>query len=84
MAKRPSFPLQDPFFASPGKPNKNGLTPLWIASWYNNTRVGTELLRAGADANRADPSNEVTPLHCAIYGYHIDRWGRVEKTSRSY
>ena len=20
--------------------NKNGLTPLWIASWYNNVRIG--------------------------------------------
>ncbi len=65
--------LQEPFLATPGKRNKNGLTPLWIAAWYNNTRIGTELLRAGADANEADPDKEISPLHCAIYGYHITR-----------
>ena len=49
--------------------NKNGLTPLWIASWYNNVRIGALLLRSGANPNDADPEQWLTPLHCAIYGY---------------
>ena len=53
--------------------NKNGLTPLWIASWYNNIRIGVLLLRSGANPNDTDPEQWLTPLHCAIYGYHLDR-----------
>ena len=53
--------------------NKNGLTPLWIAAWYNNIRIGVMLLRSGANPNDTDPEQWLTPLHCAIYGYHLDR-----------
>ncbi len=58
---------------NPSALNKNGLSSLWIAAWYNHTRIGIALLERDANANDANPKNQVTPLHCAIYGYHIDR-----------
>lgn len=38
--------LDDPYRVYHSKLNKNGLTPLWIASWYNNTRIGRPYLFA--------------------------------------
>lgn len=64
---------QTPFCVDANTLNKNGLTALWIASWFNNTRIGSLLLNFGADPNVPDPIRNVTPLHGAIYGYHIDR-----------
>jgi len=69
--------LDEPFAADADARNKNGISPLWVAAWYNHTLIGGLLLRAGADPNAADPAASVTPLHCAIYGYHIER---VEET----
>ena len=40
---------------------------------YNHTTAGTLLLQKGANANDTDSERQVTPLHSAIYGYHIDR-----------
>ena len=31
------------------------------------------MLRSGANPNDADTDKWLTPLHCAIYGYHLDR-----------
>lgn len=36
------------------------------------------LLQSDANANDVDPEKGLTPLHCAIYGYHMDR---AEETS---
>ena len=58
---------------SPNTLNKNQLSALLIASWYNMTRLGHVLLEYGADPNVCDPQVGYTPLHNAILGYHIDR-----------
>ncbi len=63
----------EPFLVTPNSVNKNGLSALWIASWYNMTRLGILLLDRGAEANFRDPERGFTPLHCAIFGYHINR-----------
>ena len=65
--------LKDPFLIRPNSLNKNKLPPLWIASWYNMTRLGKILLEFGADPNVSDLQVGYTPLHNAILGYHISR-----------
>ena len=65
--------LREPFSVDASRLNKNGLSALWIAAWFNNTRLGRELLAFGADPNDSDPVRNVSPLHAAIYGYHIER-----------
>ena len=65
--------LKEPFLASPNSLNKNQLSALWIASWYNMTRLGQVLLDQGADPNVQDPNAGFSPLHNAILGYHISR-----------
>ena len=69
--------LQEPFLVFHSALNKNQITPLWLASYYNSIQLGIELLQSGADPNVKDPVVGYTPLHCAIYGYHVDR---VEET----
>ena len=69
--------MELPFVIDPNLVNKNDLAPLTVAAFFNYTRVGIELLDHGADPNVSDPRSELTPLHFAIYGYHIDR---VEET----
>ena len=61
------------YFISPNVLNKNGFSALWIASWYNRTRLGQVLLEHGADPNVQDAQAGFSPLHCAIWGYHVDR-----------
>lgn len=58
---------------TPNAVNKNGLTALSIAAWYNRTRLGIVLLDYGADPNVQDPEMGLTPLHSAIFGYHVNR-----------
>ena len=69
--------MQEPYLVNPNTKNKNSLSAIWIAAWYNMTRLGLVLLEFGADPNVQDLQVGYTPLHCAILGYHINR---VEET----
>ena len=69
--------LNEPFLVNPNALNKNQLSALWIASWYNMTTLGRVLLEFQADPNVKDAQVGYTPLHNAILGYHIQR---VEET----
>ena len=46
--------------------DKNGLTPLHVAAWYNKKDIIEYLVKKGADVNAADVKAE-TPLHCAAW-----------------
>ena len=65
--------MQEPYLVNPNVQNKNALSALWIAAWYNMTRLGLVLLEFGADPNVQDLQVGYTPLHCAILGYHVNR-----------
>eukprot|EP00095_Tigriopus_kingsejongensis_P004696 maker-scaffold276_size226481-snap-gene-0.17 protein:Tk04696 transcript:maker-scaffold276_size226481-snap-gene-0.17-mRNA-1 annotation:"hypothetical protein" len=71
--------LLPPFRLDPNTKNKNQFTPLVIAAFYNHITLSCVLLDHKANPNAKDPNTEDTPLHFAIYGYHIDR---VEETCR--
>ena len=43
--------LNEPFIVSHSTVNKAGLTPLWLAAYYNYTQLGTVLLDHGAEPN---------------------------------
>ena len=43
--------LDEPFIVSNNTKNKAGLTPLWLAAYYNYTQLGTVLLDHGAEPN---------------------------------
>ena len=65
--------LKEPYSIYPSTFNKNKMTPLWIASYYNHTDFGRLLLEYNANPNDCGPVQSRSPLHNAIYGFHIKR-----------
>ena len=60
--------LREPFDTDPNTLNKNDISALLIASWYNMTGLAQVLLEHGADPNVRNPQVGYSPLHYAILG----------------
>ena len=60
--------LREPFDIDPNTLNKNDISALLIASWYNMTGLAQVLLEHGADPNVRNPQVGYSPLHYAILG----------------
>ena len=65
--------LDEPFLCDPDVKNKNGFSPLLVASKENNLKIISLLLEAGADPNTREPSAGMTSLHLVLSKYHVNR-----------
>jgi hypothetical protein len=64
--------LLGPKGANPNSAAKTGLTPLDSASMKGDVGVMQELIKSGAEVNKANPQTGLTPLHWAAFNGHND------------